>query len=91
MKWVFADFDIKEITVSYRQSKQLNDLARAMIRAVGGTEQNASLPAHVDSAGVAPALAGARHRDTASLSAGWPIAFARSSASSANCRPPPSL
>lgn len=56
MKWVFADFDIKEITVSYRQSKQLNDLARAMIRAVGGTEQNVSLPAHVDSGGVAPAL-----------------------------------
>lgn len=56
LKWVFADFDIKEITVSYRQSKQLNDLARAMIRAVGGTEQNVSLPAHVDSGGVAPAL-----------------------------------
>lgn len=56
LKWVFADFDIKEITVSYRQSKQLNDLARAMIRAVGGTEQNASLPAHMDSMGVAPAL-----------------------------------
>jgi DNA polymerase III delta prime subunit len=56
MKWVFADFDIKEISVSYRQSKQLNDLARAMIRAVGGTEQNVSLPAHVDSGGVAPAL-----------------------------------
>lgn len=56
LKWVFADFEIKEITVSYRQSKQLNDLARAMIRAVGGTEQNVSLPAHVDSAGVAPAL-----------------------------------
>lgn len=56
LKWVFADFDIKEITVSYRQSKQLNDLARAMIRAVGGTEQDASLPEHMDSSGVAPAL-----------------------------------
>lgn len=56
LKWVFSDFDIKEITVSYRQSKQLNDLARAMILAVGGTEQNASLPAHMDSVGVAPAL-----------------------------------
>ncbi|MDR5785940.1 ATP-binding domain-containing protein [Caballeronia sp. LP003] len=56
LKWVFADFDIKEITVSYRQSKQLNDLARAMIRAAGGTQQNVSLPAHVDSTGVAPAL-----------------------------------
>lgn len=56
LKWVFTDIDIKEITVSYRQSKQLNELARAMISAVGGTEQNASLPAHMDSAGVAPAL-----------------------------------
>lgn len=56
LKWVFADIDIKGITVSYRQSKQLNDLARAMIRAVGGTEQNVSLPAHMDSVGVAPAL-----------------------------------
>jgi DNA polymerase III delta prime subunit len=56
LKWVFDDFEIKEITVSYRQSKQLNDLARAMIRAVGGTEQNVSLPAQVDSVGVAPAL-----------------------------------
>ena len=56
LKWVFGDFDIKEIVVSYRQSKQLNELARAMIRAVGGDEQHASLPAHVDSAGVAPAL-----------------------------------
>ncbi len=43
LKWVFADFVIKEITVSYRQSKQLNDLARAMIHAVAGTEQNVSL------------------------------------------------
>ena len=56
LKWVFADFDIKEITVSYRQSRQLNDLARAMIRAIGGTEQNASLPAHMNSVGVSPAL-----------------------------------
>ncbi|OIN12335.1 ATP-binding domain-containing protein [Oceanisphaera psychrotolerans] len=56
MKWVFSDFDIREITVSYRQSKQLNDLARAMIQAVGGTEQNVTLPTHVDSSGVAPAL-----------------------------------
>ncbi|NPU94903.1 MAG: ATP-binding domain-containing protein [Gammaproteobacteria bacterium] len=56
LKWVFTDIDIKEITVSYRQSKQLNELARAMISAVGGTEQNASLPEHMDSAGVAPAL-----------------------------------
>lgn len=69
LKWVFADFDIKEITVSYRQSKQLNDLARAMIRAVGGTEQNASLPAHMDSIGVAPALL--EHATNAETIIGW--------------------
>lgn len=69
LKWVFADFDIKEITVSYRQSKQLNDLARAMIRAVGGTEQNASLPAHMDSVGVAPALL--EHATNTEATVGW--------------------
>ncbi|WP_265705851.1 ATP-binding domain-containing protein [Verminephrobacter aporrectodeae] len=56
LKWIFSDFDIREITVSYRQSKQLNDLACAMISAVGGTDQNARLPAYVDSMGVAPVL-----------------------------------
>lgn len=69
LKWVFADFDIKEISVSYRQSKQLNDLARDMIRAVGGTEQNASLPAHMDSVGVAPALL--EHATNAATIVSW--------------------
>ncbi|ENZ4139717.1 ATP-binding domain-containing protein [Enterobacter ludwigii] len=69
LKWIFEDFDIKEITVSYRQSKQLNDLARAMIRAVGGTEQNASLPAYMDSIGVAPALL--EHATNAETIVGW--------------------
>ncbi len=69
LKWIFADFDIKKITVSYRQSKQLNDLARAMIHAVGGTEQNASLPAHIDSMGVAPALL--EHATNAETIVGW--------------------
>ena len=56
IKWVFSDFDIKEINVSYRQSKELNDLARALIYAVSGTEQNVSLPGETDSDGVKPAL-----------------------------------
>lgn len=56
LKWVFPDFDIKEITVSYRQSKQLNELAREMIYAVGGSQQNVSLPTHVNNDCVAPAL-----------------------------------
>jgi hypothetical protein len=56
LKWVFADFEIREISVSYRQSKQLNELAGAIIRAVGGTEQTVSLPAHVENDGVVPVL-----------------------------------
>lgn len=56
MKWVFPEIDVKEITVSYRQSRQLNDLARAIILAAGGTSQKVTLPAHVDSEGAAPAL-----------------------------------
>ncbi|MGM3159242.1 ATP-binding domain-containing protein [Dickeya undicola] len=69
LNWIFADFDIKEITVSYRQSKQLNDLARDMIRAVGGPEQNANLPAHMDSMGVAPALL--EHATNTETIVGW--------------------
>lgn len=56
MKWVFPEIEIKEITVSYRQSRQLNELARSLIQAAGGTGQGATLPEHVDSDGVAPAL-----------------------------------
>lgn len=56
MKWIFGDIEIKPVTVAYRQSRQLNDLARAIIRAVDGTEQDATLPKDVDSDGVAPAL-----------------------------------
>lgn len=56
MKWVFPEIEVKEITVSYRQSRQLNELARSLIQAAGGTGQGATLPEHVDSDGVAPAL-----------------------------------
>ncbi|EJL6481426.1 ATP-binding domain-containing protein [Vibrio cholerae] len=56
LTWVFADLEIREVTVAYRQSQQLNALARAIINTVGGTEQSVSLPQHVDNTGVAPAL-----------------------------------
>lgn len=56
MKWVFPEIEVKEITVSYRQSRQLNELARAIILAAGGTDQMASLPEHVKNDGVAPTL-----------------------------------
>lgn len=56
LKWVFNDIDIKEINVSYRQSKELNEFARAIILAVGGTDQKVSLPKHADNEAVAPVL-----------------------------------
>lgn len=56
MQWVSKDIDIREITVSYRQTRQLNELSRALIRAAGGKDQTATLPPHVDSEGVAPVL-----------------------------------
>lgn len=56
LQWVFADFDIRHVTVAYRQSRQLNEMARDIIRCVGGSEQDASLPSDVNNEGVAPAL-----------------------------------
>lgn len=56
MKWVFPDLDTKEITVSYRHSRQLNELARSLILATGGTDQGVTLPEHVNNEGVAPVL-----------------------------------
>lgn len=56
LEWVFPDLEVKEITVSYRQTKQLNEFARATICAVGGTDPGVSLPMHMNSEGVAPAL-----------------------------------
>lgn len=56
LQWVFPDFSIQRITVSYRQSRQLNELAQDIIRCVGGTDQETSLPTEVNNEGVAPAL-----------------------------------
>lgn len=56
VKWVLPEIDIKEITVSYRQSRKLNDLARAIIVAAGGTDSGVTLPTHVDNEGVPPTL-----------------------------------
>lgn len=56
MNWVFPEIEVKKVTVAYRQSRQLNDLARSIILATGGQAQEVTLPEHVDSEGVAPAL-----------------------------------
>jgi hypothetical protein len=51
LRWVFPDLELREVTVSHRQSRRLNDLTREIILAVGGTQQIVSLPAQVDSEG----------------------------------------
>jgi hypothetical protein len=56
MRWVFPDIEIREVSVAYRQSRQLNELAKAIISVLGVAEQHVSLPQNVDSEGRPPAL-----------------------------------
>ncbi|MBW0172132.1 MAG: ATP-binding domain-containing protein [Hydrogenophaga sp.] len=56
LQWVFADVDIRRITVTYRQSRQLNEVARDIIQCIGGSHQDAILPAEVDNEGEPPVL-----------------------------------
>ncbi|WP_090140568.1 ATP-binding domain-containing protein [Limnohabitans sp. DM1] len=56
LSWSLPNLDIREITVAYRQSRQLNDLAKEMILAVGGSESNVSLPAEVNNEVTSPVL-----------------------------------
>jgi hypothetical protein len=56
LKWVFSDYDTREITIGYRQSQQLNDFAKAIIHAVDGTQAKIVLPDRSDNLGVAPVL-----------------------------------
>lgn len=56
LSWSFPGLEVREITVAYRQSRQLNDLAQDIIQAVGGITQNVSLPAEVDNDVTSPLL-----------------------------------
>jgi len=56
LSWSLPGLEVREITVAYRQSRQLNDLARDIIRAVGGTMQSVSLPVEVDNDVASPLL-----------------------------------
>ena len=56
MKWVIPKIEVNEITVSYRQSRQLNELAKGIIKAMGGINSEVELPQHVDNEGMAPVL-----------------------------------
>ncbi len=56
IQFAFPEIEVKEITVGYRQSRQLNELAKAIILVTSGKDHGVTLPPHVDSEGVPPVL-----------------------------------
>lgn len=53
-KWCFPDLDIRHIQTTYRHSKQLNELARAIVHLSSEGESKAVLPDHVATDAVQP-------------------------------------
>lgn len=60
---VLPGLDVREIAVTYRQTRQLNELAKAIIRFATGSERGVVLPENVASEGVAPALFEGKNSD----------------------------
>ncbi len=57
LKWAVPGLDIREMAISYRHSRQLNDLASSLSQVSGGASTPAGLPVNVDNEGVMPVLA----------------------------------
>jgi len=57
LRWVHRDFDVREIAIAYRQSRQLLELAARIAESTGERAILATLPEHVNNEGVAPVLA----------------------------------
>jgi hypothetical protein len=56
LKAVLPDADVREITITYRQSRRLNELSRAIVEAFGGSGPVATVPTDIDFDGVSPVL-----------------------------------
>jgi hypothetical protein len=56
MQWSCADIKNREVSIAYRQTRQLNDLSSSIIELTGGIKPKVSLPPDVDNDGAAPAL-----------------------------------
>ena len=54
--WVDSRIRVEKVAVGYRQSKQLDELARAIVTVAGDGHHDIALPEDVDRDGVAPAL-----------------------------------
>jgi hypothetical protein len=57
LKWAIPGIDIREMVVSYRHSRQLNELAHRLSRLSGGVGTRTRLPTEFDNEGVAPVFA----------------------------------
>ncbi len=57
LKWALPDIDTRPISMAYRQSKQLHDVAKRIVMASGGETVDIVLPDYVDNEGVSPVLA----------------------------------
>jgi hypothetical protein len=57
LKWVLPNIDIRSIDVTYRHSRQLNELALQIVALAGPDAPKAQLPAYVNNEGVDPVLA----------------------------------
>lgn len=56
LSWSLPSLEVREISVAYRQSRQLNELASDIIRTLGGAIQSSHLPAEVNNDVAAPVL-----------------------------------
>ena len=56
MKWVLPDIATRTVTVAYRQSRELHNLARQLVVLSGGSEDDAILPDFAENDGLPPVL-----------------------------------
>lgn len=57
MKWVFSDLDVRSVSITYRHSRQLNELARSIALLSSPDVPEAQLPQRVNNDGFEPVLA----------------------------------
>lgn len=55
-QWIADDFEIREISIGYRQSRRLAALAMALTKLHGATEIELTAPPHIDDADIPPLL-----------------------------------
>ena len=69
LKWILSDIEVKQVDVSYRQSRQLSELGIEIIKVFDGYHQSVRLPEHIDNEGVEPVLI--ENANTVQFITGW--------------------